>query len=264
VPVVPTPQPVAPVAPIAPPKVEREIAPALAPPREKPTPPAVAPPIERVGPPVEHAPSPVESAAPPKVEREIAPAIEAPREKPTPVPSPVERVAPQTIGPIAPPIEAPAPRRAPVDTGAPSERPASSIERAAPPAIAPGKTAAPPPVRTEVPGEQAPRLRFGAPDAGDEIFKPRGDVAAPAADPDPPPRLDLEATRQRAREIASTAYRGVAPVIPPPPPVERKSKLAKAIENAAKPDCRDAYAGMGLLAVVPLTVATVGDGGCRW
>src|SRR5262249_36639189 len=132
-----------------------------------------------------------------------------------------------------------------------------------PPTIAPGTPAAPPPARTDVPGEQAPRPRFGAPDAGDEIFKPRGDAAAPAA-ADDPPHVDLEATRQRAREIASSGYRGVAPVIPPPPPVERKSNLAKAIEKAAKPDCRDAYAGMGLLAVIPLTVATVGNGGCRW
>jgi hypothetical protein len=273
---VPVPQPVAPPAPqvapvappaepTAPPKVEREIAPAIEPPREKAVPPAVMPPVERAAPPVER-------AAPPKIEREIAPAIEAPREKPTPVPQPVESVAPQKVEPqIAAPIETPAPRRAPADTGVPSERPASSIERTAPsiertapPAAVPGKSAAPPaPAHTDVPGEQAPRLRFGAPDAGDEIFKPRGDVAAPAAETGDGPRVDIDATRQRAREIA-TGYRGVAPVIPAPPPIERKSKLANAIEKAVKPDCRDAYAGLGLLAVVPLTVATIGDGGCRW
>jgi len=202
--------------------------------------------------------------APPKVEREVAPATEAPREKAAPVPSPVERVAPQRIEPqIVPPIETPATRRAPLDAGGGSERPAPSSERALPPAIAPGKSAAPP-ARVEVPGEQGPRLRFGAPDAGDEIFKPRGDNAAPATDPAAAPHLDLEAARQRAREIASGSYHGVVPVIPPPPPVERKSKLAQAIEKAAKPDCRDAYAGLGLLAVVPLTVATIGNGGCRW
>jgi hypothetical protein len=130
----------------------------------------------------------------------------------------------------------------------------------------PGRTQAPPaPARTEAPGEPAPRLRFGAPDPGDEIFKARGD-AAPAPDPGPAPRLDLEATRQRAREIASdgSAYRGFVPAIPPPPAVDRKSKLADAIDKAQKPDCRDAYAAMGLLAVPALVVSTVGNGGCRW
>ena len=135
-----------------------------------------------------------------------------------------------------------------------------------PPSVAPGKTqASPAPVRTDVPGEQGPRLRFGAPDPGDEIFRPRGD-AAPAAEPGTAPRLDLEATRQRAREIASdgSAYRGFVPAIPPPPAVDRKSKLADAIDKAQKPDCRDAYAAMGLLAVPALVVSTVGNGGCRW
>src|SRR5262249_32600053 len=98
------------------------------------------------------------------------------------------------------------------------------------------------------------------------LFKSRGDGATPATTTDDAPHLDLQATRQRARDIASgSAYRGIAPVIPPPPPVERKSKLAEAIEKAAKPDCATAYSGMGLLAVVPLAVATVSDnGGCRW
>ena len=32
------------------------------------------------------------------------------------------------------------------------------------------------PARTDVPGAQGPRLRFGAPDPGDEIFKPRGEL----------------------------------------------------------------------------------------
>ena len=276
VPIEPSPQPVspnatpvapvAPVAPAAPPKVERESAPAIDAPREKPAPPAATPPVESATPPVERA-APLERATPPKIEREMAPAIEAPREKPAPIPTPAEPAAPAKVEPqVAPPIDAPVQRRAPLDTGVPSERPAPSLERAAPPAAAaPGKATAPPaPARTDAPAEQAPRLRFGAPDAGEEVFRPRNDIAAPPAAGSEPPRLDINATRQRAREIGGSAYRGVAPVIPPPPPVERKSKLASDIERAAKPDCRDAYAGLGLLAVVPLTVATIGNGGCRW
>ncbi len=144
---------------------------------------------------------------------------------------------------------------------------APRVERVAPPAASPGRApAAPAPARTETPpGESPPRLRFGAPDPADEIFKPRSDVAPAAAEPGGAPRLDLDATRQRAREIASegAGYRGIVPAIPPPPP-DRKSKLAEAIEKAQKPDCRDAYAGMGLLAVPALVASAVGNGGCRW
>ena len=49
-----------------------------------------------------------------------------------------------------------------------------------------------------------------------------------------------------------------------PPPPERKTPLAEGIEKAAKPDCRQAYAGMGLLAVVPLAADAARNGGCRW
>ncbi len=46
--------------------------------------------------------------------------------------------------------------------------------------------------------------------------------------------------------------------MPVPPP--KKSKMEEAIENARKPDCRTAYASMGLLAVVPLVANEFGEG----
>ncbi len=45
---------------------------------------------------------------------------------------------------------------------------------------------------------------------------------------------------------------------------EKKSKVETAIENARKPDCRTAYQGLGLLAVVPLVANEFGEGNCRW
>ena len=71
--------------------------------------------------------------------------------------------------------------------------------------------------------------------------------------------------RKRVREIASegSGSRGVLNLVPPPP-IERKDKLAEDIAKAAKPDCRTAYAGLGLLAVVPLVASAVGNGGCNW
>jgi hypothetical protein len=49
-----------------------------------------------------------------------------------------------------------------------------------------------------------------------------------------------------------------------PPPPERKSALTEGIEKSAKPDCRKAYAGMGVLGVVPLAADALRDGGCKW
>ena len=79
------------------------------------------------------------------------------------------------------------------------------------------------------------------------------------------PSLDLDQMRRRAAEITrqGTGNRALLPI--PMPPVEKpKSRLEQAIENARKPDCRDAYKGLGLLAVVPLIANEFGEGTCRW
>lgn len=48
-----------------------------------------------------------------------------------------------------------------------------------------------------------------------------------------------------------------------PHPPERKGKLEEGIEKAAKKDCREAYSGLGLLAVIPLAANAVTDK-CKW
>ena len=80
------------------------------------------------------------------------------------------------------------------------------------------------------------------------------------------PALDLDAARKRAREIASDASptRGILRALPPPPERRSKESIAMEKEIKVKPDCRNAYAGMGLLAVPALVASTIGDGGCRW
>ncbi len=125
---------------------------------------------------------------------------------------------------------------------------------------------APAPARGAPPaGEPAPRLRFGGPDPGDELFQPRNDVVKPSAEPGGAPRLDLDAARRRAREIErdGPGKRGLLAVVPPPA-VERKNKLAEDIDKAAKGDCRTAYQGMGILAAVPLIAGAITDSPCRW
>ena len=79
------------------------------------------------------------------------------------------------------------------------------------------------------------------------------------------PSLDLDALRKRAAEITrqGTGNRAALP-FPMPPVPKPKSKLEQAIENARKPDCRDAYKDLGLLAVVPLVANEFGEGTCRW
>jgi hypothetical protein len=109
-----------------------------------------------------------------------------------------------------------------------------------------------------------PGSRFGTPDADEEIFKPRRDVGTP---PSEAPRIDLDAARKKAaREVVSegAGSRGIF-TIPSPPPPEKKTKEAMAMEKALKPDCRTAYASMGLLAVPVLVASAIAaDGSCRW
>jgi hypothetical protein len=62
--------------------------------------------------------------------------------------------------------------------------------------------------------------------------------------------------------LSSRASPGLLPLLPRPP--ERGSKLATDIENAARPDCRTAYSGMGLMAAVPLAANAATGSGCRW
>ncbi|TMH18328.1 MAG: hypothetical protein E6H64_13945 [Betaproteobacteria bacterium] len=110
-----------------------------------------------------------------------------------------------------------------------------------------------------------PPSRLGTPDADEEIFRPRRDVGAP---PSEAPRIDLDAARKKAaREIVreGSGSRGVFTIPSPPPPPEKKSKEAMAMEKAIKPDCRTAYANMGLLAVPVLVASAIAaDGSCRW
>jgi len=131
----------------------------------------------------------------------------------------------------------PAPSPA-ADTG-PALPPARTLPSAVPQPSAPGGTGSP---DTTGPADQA--------------------VAAPAPLPASAPRLNLDLPRGRGGDLSGAGPRGLLPLLPPPP--ERKSKLTEGIEKSARPDCRTAHSGMGLLAVVPLAADAVKDKGCRW
>jgi|SRR5215472_8121290 len=291
--------PAAPIERIAPARVEQEVAPPVElPPREVFAPPSA--PIERlapskiqqeVAPPVELPPrevfapptAPIERLAPSTIQQEVAPAVALPpREVLAPPAAPIEPLAPSTIRQeVAPAVELP-PREvltapsASIDRITPKniERELSSpppviapiAPRAAPAAPAPLAPATTPvPEQREAPTEDSlPRLRFGAPQPDESMFQPRPQVVTPSSEPGGLPHIDREASRERAREIASgrSGSRGVFNPIPIPP--EAKTKEAVAIEKAARPDCRDAYAGLGLLAVPVLVASAIADAGCKW
>jgi len=89
-------------------------------------------------------------------------------------------------------------------------------------------------------------------------------VATAPSQPASAPRLNLQLQRQRGGELSRGMGSGALPVLPRLP--EADEKLAKDIQKSARGDCRTAWAGAGLLAVVPLAVDAVRgkDGGCKW
>ncbi len=287
---------------MAPPKIERELAPRVETfPREVPIAPA---PLDRIAPrqaerdlappvvvtPRERpmTPANIESVAPQRIERELAPPIEvAPREQPI-APEALERIAPARIErelttppavapPVAPAMPAPIERIAPTQRSPELAAPVAVPRSVEPATILPGveREAAPrapassrdapkeaPAAVASPPGASPPRLRFGAPQPDEDIFKPRRDVVVPSTEPGGAPRIDREALHARVREIERETTPSRALVEVELPQLERK--IANSFDKAAKPDCRTAYAGLGLLAIPALLASAIADGGCKW
>jgi len=249
------------------------------------TPPA---PLERIRAPApETARLPLPQALP--VPASLAPlAVAPPSPAPAPVPAPVP--APATATATATATAAVEPPAAPVAPLAPTARVATPAEPAPVPAAPPLRRVAPiapaavaaatmAPIQalpTQAPvglpalaasprgtaGPAAPTLPAGRPDAGPQVGY---DVATAPGPPASAPRLNLELPRLRGGQLSRLGGAGVLPLLPRPP--ELPDKLARDIDKAAKADCRTAYQGLGLLAVVPLAADALGGGkgsGCKW
>lgn len=274
-----TPPAIATPEPVAPPKIERVLA----------TPIPLVPPVEPtpreevISTPIPALPTPAPPTRQleplPKIEREIVkPVVAAPEPKPREViqpPAPTVPVAPITpiatpkpeperVQTIAPPAEL-KPREIPAPAAPSAPQPAEAaktpqIERDAATPVAP-------PVATKAAPTRAPAAAPGTSNADGDLVKPRGDAIAPSSATPAPgktPGIDLDAVRRRAREIGGSGPRTVFPfpVVPQPVP---KTKVQEAFDKALKKnDCRDAYADMGLAAVVPLVLSAVREDGCRW
>jgi len=99
------------------------------------------------------------------------------------------------------------------------------------------------------------------------------DEATPAAAPAPAeerPTFDMAAARGTARKAAREGTQGLVALPKRPPPTldpgreTREEQLARDIARSRRNDCRSAYSGMGLLAVVPLLKDAVTGSGCKW
>jgi hypothetical protein len=194
---------------------------------------APVPQIETIAKPVEAPPIREVPVAPPQV---VAPA-------PTPTPSPA--ATPQVEPRIEPRIEPQPQQRESLPQG---------TQRQAPTQEAPS----PRPVPAPAPGTP------GVPDAPSQ-FRKRPEEPTGSYDPFSTPKdLDLDAIKRRAGQLARGTGNNALLAFPMPAVPPKKSKMEEAIENARKPDCRTAYAGLGLAAVVPLVANEFGEGTCRW
>jgi hypothetical protein len=218
---------------------------------------------------------------PPPLPRVVAvplPRIEAPAMRALPQdaaplvePPPLPRIEAEALAPVAPaaaPVMRPAPRDA-----APLAEPRVPPASAPPPADAqPARVGATPPSPTAPGAVLAPtgpaRLDFGPRRSVDPDLAALVGEPVPEAPPTPskPAGLDLDATRALARNLhrapAATKPGQALDLSVPRPDAE--STLGRAIGKAAQPDCRVAYAGLGLLGVPFLLFDTVTDTGCRW
>jgi len=176
---------------------------------------------------------------------------------PAPVPAHVDE-APPVPAPAPTPASAPVPSPTPVPvpvhavaTSPASVPPLSTLSEKTPVA-APERSTAATPSLSAVPS-------LGAPDAGSRLGH---DVATPPSVPASAPRLSLDLSLPRGGELSSRSTRGLLQLMAPPP--ETPSKLTQGVEKAAREDCRKAYGGAGLLAVIPLAIDAARDKGCRW
>lgn len=263
-----------PVAPPTPGRVLQERAPPVPLPsatETAPVPATVPTPATAPAPaPAEAVPAPTAVIATPQLDRQLAsPTLQTPASA-TVAPLP-QVAAPPTLPTLAaPPTLAnlppapPAPRQlqAPAQAEAPAAQAPLPRSSDLPPLPASAIHAIPTiPAIPTLPGTGLPTARSGAADAGAQVGH---DVATPpAAAASATPRLNLQLARPRGGELSRMGSSGVLPLLPRPP--ERDDKLAREIEKAVKADCRNAYAGMGPLAVIPLALDAVRkDGGCKW
>ncbi len=259
-------------------RIEREIAPALVAPMSVAAPALIAPiaaarATPNLAPVVQATPeTPIPVAIPAAIAPTVPTAAATPvLAAPEPIPMTPAKVVevpvalPPALVPTA--IASPAkterdlvPYAAPLLSDLPSAKPEASARV---PSAAPTTATSARPVNAPVSATGA------AARATDDIFGARrdGEGGGAPGTAKATPRIDLDAARQRARELGSegTGPRTVFAFPTPPPEVVKKKKVEEVFDKALKrPDCKDAYSDMGLAAVVPLVRDAVTEKGCKW
>ena len=88
------------------------------------------------------------------------------------------------------------------------------------------------------------------------------DRAGAGADVQSPASLDLSYhPSPRGRQTPATATRAVDESAPGPSSI---AALEKQIAKSARPDCKDAYSHLGLLAAARILWDAAKDDGCKW
>lgn len=151
-----------------------------------------------------------------------------------------------------------------------------------------------PPIRRSLPGEilkstqspivlppnvGTPRLANSIKGASSQLTEPTepaelgtpsssapADAAGRVHDTPVSPQIDLDAAYRIARELGRIETSESGNVVAQRPPIakDRDAVIRTAFARAARPDCRNAYASMGLLAIPSLLKDTITDSGCKW
>ncbi|MBC7623814.1 MAG: hypothetical protein H7232_10540, partial [Aeromicrobium sp.] len=209
------------------------------------------------------------------------------------VPIAAEPIAPLSLRPATKTLETYRPPTVDASATAPALAPtlaptlASPVASAGSPAVSsavrpPGTAATPRAGEAPATAAQAraPTSAFGATNAPAVGLGAPALLNAPLPLPPPPlpsppppmspsttaPRLDLDQLRRQARE-ATKEESGSRALLPFPMVAKEtpKKDMEKIFDKALKrPDCKEVYADLGLLAVVPLLRDAAKDGGCKW
>lgn len=178
--------------------------------------------------------------------------------KPPPAPPDVPRMRfvllpPRPVVPVA---SVPAPA---------SPARAAHAARSAPAAHATVARPAPVAAPAAAPATSAPVITAETPAPSDAASTPgSASPTAPAADAPAAPAFDMAAARKTARLIEKHRKDGLVALPKPDPPLQRDDRLERAIERAHRPDCKSAYSGLSLMAVIPLVKDTLTGTGCKW
>lgn len=273
----------APLSPITPARVESQLA---APVQLKPADRPLLAPLPRVDNPVVKstlapapaasaerivAPAPLPRVAEPVIGQFASPADSKALETPSALAQPLVPMAPIAPARLANEFAAPAeikPSDVPVEVPRAMEKiSAPVVEKEFAPYVERTSPAAPSTVPPAGTARAMPEPSRVTPDNA-SASGARGDPTLPTfSGPSPAtPKLDLDSIKDRARTLArqGTGPRTAIPFFTAPPPPTKKD-VEKAFDKALqRPECKDAYADMGLAAVVPLLRDALTEKGCKW